>query len=372
MNRIGIIAAVLICASGMTGCGHIRKIPAKGLLQGYPIETTVDDERARYYLENYLSGKGGNDTLQRAIEALHANLKNDLPSREQLKRIASDYSLDFGALVFGNQLLKQAGNADLQKRFSENLDRIRNGTVDYPRKDVLIMIVPGFDYAKNGSKTGADFASPRRLLEKAGYEIYFVNIDPLGSVEENAAFLSSCILRNKGRKIALAGASSAGPAIHLALGKSLTDSDLVNVKAWLNLGGILQGVPVLDQVTSGPKGWAFSTIRWFKGWPKESFESMYTQVSRKRFASLAVPKGIRIYNYVGLSLSGNISDFARDKYLMMRPDGPNDGLTLLPDIIAPNSRSILSTTTDHFFAKDPEIDNKTLALLVTIIGEIGD
>jgi hypothetical protein len=367
---IWLIATFMISVLGVTGCGHIRKIPAKGFLLDYSIETTVDDESAKYYLENYLSGKGGNDSLERRIDTLHARLKNDLPTRDQLKRIASDFSVDFGALVFGNQLLKQEGNSDLQKRFLENLDRIRKGTVTYPRKDVLIMIVPGFDYAENGSKTGADFASPRRLLEKAGYDVYFVKIDPLGSVEENAAYLSKCILSNKGRKIALAGASSAGPAIHLALGKSLQDSDLVNVKAWLNLGGILQGVPVLDQVSSGPKGALFSTIRWFKGWPRSSFESMYTQVSRKRFASLSVPKSIRIYNYVGLSLSGNISDFARDKYLIMHDDGPNDGLTMLPDIIAPNSRSILSTTTDHFFAQDPEIDTKTLALLVTIIGEI--
>ncbi len=57
---------------------------------------------------------------------------------------------------------------------------------------------------------------------------------------------------------------------------------------------------------------------------------------------------------------------------MMHSEGPNDGLTLLPDIIAPNSRSILSTTTDHFFAQDREIDNKTLALLATLIGEIED
>ena len=52
--------------------------------------------------------------------------------------------------------------------------------------------------------------------------------------------------------------------------------------------------------------------------------------------------------------------------------GPNDGLTLLPDIVAPNNLSILSPTTDHFFAEDPEIDRKTLALLVTIVERIQD
>ncbi len=55
---------------------------------------------------------------------------------------------------------------------------------------------------------------------------------------------------------------------------------------------------------------------------------------------------------------------------MMRGDGPNDGLTLLPDILAPNSLSILAPRSDHFFAEDPEIDDKTLALLLILIDQI--
>ena len=255
-------------------------------------------------------------------------------------------------------------------RSLENLAAVRAGTAVYPKKATLIMLVPGYDYVANGVKTGADFARPRKLLEQAGYEVLFVAIDPLGSVEENAAFLAKDILAHRGRNIALAGASSAGPAIHLALGKLLQPEEVAHVKAWLNLGGILQGSPVLDQVASGPKRWLFSTVIWFKGWPRSSFDSMKIDVSRARFATLSVPPHIAIYNYLGLSLSGNISDFARDKYSMMREDGPNDGLTLLPDIIAPHSLSILSPTTDHFFAQDPEIDRKTLALLVTILERI--
>jgi hypothetical protein len=362
----------VICAIAMTGCGHVRKIPAKGNLQGYAIETTVDDESAKYYLENYLAGDVKDAHLHQKIAEIHRQVKDELPSREQLKKNSTDFSVDFAALFFGNQLLKQKGNSELQKQFLKNLDKVRNGTAEYPKKDVLIMLVPGYDYVKNGHVTGADFANPRKLLGQAGYEVCFVGIDPLGSVEENAAYLAKSIVSNRDRKIAIAGASSAGPAIHLALGKLVKPDDLVNVKAWLNLGGILQGVPVLDKFSSGPKGWLFSTVLWFKGWKKSSFESMHTAVSRKRFATLSVPGHIAIYNYIGLSLSGNVSRFARDKYLMMREDGPNDGLTLLADIVAPGSFSILSPKTDHFFAEDPEIDKKTLALLVTILGRIPD
>ncbi len=363
----------LICGSlaAVTGCASApAKIPVRASFHGYAIETTVDDDSARHYLEGYLQGKSVPAGLLQRFENLEASQSAALPSRAELQKIAAEFSLDFGALFFMNRLLLQPGNPELQRRYLRHLENVRNAKAYFPKQDILIMLVPGFDYAANGHVTGADFKKPRALLEQAGYEVLFVDIDPIGSVEENAAYLSAKIAEHKRRKIVVAGASSAGPAIHLALGQLTERSDLVNVKAWLNLGGILQGVPVLDQFSSGPKGWLLSAIIWFKSWKKYSFESMRTGVSRRRFAALAVPRHIQIYNYLGLSLSGDISKFASDKYAMMRNDGPNDGLTLLPDAIAPNSYSILSPKTDHFFAQDPEIDKKTLALLLTILERI--
>lgn len=366
-KRLGAIALVLLCVLAGLGAIQVNKLPAKGKLPPYAIETTVDDASAKYYLENYLTGKVTDLPLHRRIEQVHSRLGNRLPSREQLKRLSSEFSVDFAALLFGNQLLRQTGNPELQQQFQANLARVKQGTATYPPRDILILMVPGYGYVENGHVTGADLANPRKLLKQAGYDVDFVAIDPFGSVEANAAYIANTIQRNRQRQVVITGASSANPAIHLALGKLLKPADVANVRAWLNLGGILQGVPVLDDFSRGPKDWLFSALIWFKGWDRASFESMYTPVSRKRFASLSVPKHITVYNYLGLSLSGDISQFAWDKYLMMRDEGPNDGLTLLPDILAPNSLSILSPKSDHFFAEDPDIDRKTLALLVTII-----
>ena len=352
------VVAVCLVVIGLivgTSCSSAGKIPASGSLHDYALATTVDDATAKYYLENYLAGRVQDADLHRRLEKMDGELGNAVPTREQLKAISREFSVDTAALVFGDQLLKQPANAPFQKQFLANLEKVRGGLIEYPGKDVLILLVPGFDYVKNGRKTGADFARPKQLLEQAGYEVQLVAIDPLGGVEENAAFLARSIASHPQRRIALAGASSAGPAIHLALGKLIEPGDSKNVKAWLNLGGILQGVPVLDQFSSGPKGWLFSTVVHLKGWKPASFASMRTQVSRSRFATLSVPSHIVVCNYVGLSLSGDISRFARDKYSMMRADGPNDGLTLLPDILPPNSLSILAPRSDHFFAEDREI-----------------
>jgi hypothetical protein len=55
-----------------------------------------------------------------------------------------------------------------------------------------------------------------------------------------------------------------------------------------------------------------------------------------------------------------------DKYCIMRSQGPNDGLAMLPDMVAPNSLSIIAPTSDHFFAEDPQIKEKTMAILNTV------
>ena len=43
------------------------------------------------------------------------------------------------------------------------------------------------------------------------------------------------------------------------------------------------------------------------------------------------------------------------------------GLTLLRDVIAPNSLTIIALGSDHFFAEDPKINAKTIALTILVI-----
>jgi len=51
----------------------------------------------------------------------------------------------------------------------------------------------------------------------------------------------------------------------------------------------------------------------------------------------------------------------------LRSDGPNDGLALLTDEIAPDSLTVVALGNDHYFAEDPEIDKKTVALMKLVI-----
>jgi hypothetical protein len=327
----------------------------------------VDSEIARYYLENYLQGKSGDAQADKQIAALYAEHGRTVPSRESLKKIAQDFSVDFAALFLADRLLSDDCNRTLNQSFIQQVKNSGSGNVS--PSSYLVLFVPGWDYAANGHATGADFAKPRKLATQFGLENHLVELPPTGSVEQNAAVLADEI-RKRGasdKKIILAGASSAGPAIHLALGDKLDPHERRPIKAWLNLGGILQGSPLIDLFQSRPQRWLFDAITWFQGWDTEAILSMSAERGQARFARLNVDTDILVINYLGIPLSGQLSQYSKDKYPLLKAEGPNDGLTLLTDAIAPNSLTIVALGSDHFFAEDPRIDEKTVALMKLII-----
>jgi hypothetical protein len=361
------------------GCGSIPRVPVHGTFLGHKLETTVDSDLARYFVERYLPGQHGNPMLDARIESVLIGHRG-VPGRDELGRISDSTSPDFAALYLAWRVQEVTGNRDLQERFEANVTRLREqlkaGGADSIEGSgrYRVLLVPGWDYRSNGKVTGADFAKPRMLLSRLRMDTRLVEINPVGSVEENAKDVAEAVARaqDSGKSLILVGPSSAGPAIHLALAKMIPEGQKGSIKAWVNLGGILQGSPLLEYLQAWPRSWLFGGVIWFKGWQKADVMSMSATVSRERFRSLTLPPNLLVVNYMGVAMSGELSKYSRDKYPVLRKLGPNDGLTLLPDIIAPGSRTLLALGSDHFFAEDPEIDLKTVALAHTIIQSLED
>jgi hypothetical protein len=360
---------IVFSALFLVGCSCVNtKIPIHGKLGPYVLETTVDSKFAAYYVENYLAGKRSDSTLDSKLDSIHRKYANIVPGRDVLKNLTHEYSVDFASLFWAHQLLLVSKNQFIQKRFVENMGvedslKFRSASTEYS-----VILVPGLDYKKSGHLTGSDLKTQVELLNKAGIKVHFVDIPPLGAVEENAAIIADTIRAHTGEQILVGGPSSAGPAIQLALSKLLSPKETENVNAWVNLGGVVNGTPILDWVDSGITYPIWRMIVWSQHWPYKSLKSMRADVSRRRSAALKVPEHIKVINYIGLSLSGNISKFAMDKYCIMRSQGPNDGLGLLPEMVVSNSYTIIAPYSDHFFAEDPLIRKKTVALFNTVIG----
>lgn len=359
-------ALAAIC---LAGCSCVKtRIPIHGKFGPYVLETTVDSKIAAYYVENYLSGNRNDSVLDIRLDGLHREYAGSVPDRDALKGLAKEYSLDFASLFWGHQLISISNNQRIQEQFAHNLSAANPLALKVPPTGYTVILVPGLDYENNGHLTGADLKTQTELLRKNGVKVHFVAIPPLGSVDENAAMISEAIRAHAGERLLIGGPSSSGPAIQLALARKLSAKETENVAAWVNLGGIVNGSPVIDWIDSGVTYPFWRLILWTQDWPYETFAGMRADVSRKRSATLKIPAHITVVNYIGLSLSGNISKFAMDKYCIMRSQGPNDGLALLPDMVVSNSYTIIAPHSDHFFAEDPAIKEKTVALLNTVLG----
>lgn len=371
LRTIAIALLLLAGAVAVVACFVLpAAIPARGRFHGFELDTTVDSESARYYVESYAQGRIDDPRLHEAIDTLKRDFGARIPNHVDLRLLARTHSVDFAALFFADQLLSLERNAAINRRLETSLERTRQGEVAVANPDgIVIVLVPGYDYKENGPLTGADLQDQIVVLEELGFRVEFVNVDPIGTVRESAAMISDRLEQLAGTPTLVAGPSSAGPAIQTALSRLGPGS---GVRAWLNLGGTLQGVPLLDWFEHFPQRLVFNAVVWAQSWRHDSFDSLTNRVLRERFAQLSIPEDILVFNYISMSLSGDISQFGWKTYLLMRPDGPNDGLSLLPDLLLPEGQTIVSPKGDHFFAEDPLIQQKTVALVLTILDSIDD
>lgn len=362
--------AVFFLIWSVTGCSKpLPEIAVNSEFAGQRLKTYVDSEIAKYYLENYLKNLKTQKNYDAQIDQLYKQYTFKLPSRENLQVISNAFSVDFAALFFADKLLSIQQNKLAQELFTLKLREIKQKEKQVFNKNYLLLFVPGWDYQDSAQITGADFAVAREQVGLLGLENYLIHIPSNGGVEGNARYISKAVeaFSHKDKPIILIGASSANPAIHLALSELLNNRQQQTVKAWINVGGILQGSPIVDYYLQPPLGWFLGLYCDYRGWKKQELMSMSMQQRRQKFESLKLPEHLLIFNYMGLPMSGQVSYLAKERYLMLKEQGPNDGLTFLTDMIAPNSITIIAPGSDHFFAQDPEIHLKTIALTQLVI-----
>lgn len=155
----------------------------------------------------------------------------------------------------------------------------------------------------------------------------------------------------------------------MTIGKLLTPRQLTHVKAWVSIGGLLRGSPIADQAWKWPKRWLTSLAFFFKGLDTDVVKDLQTKKRREILAQLQFPENILLIQYVGAPLSGHIGPHVEGRYMDMRAEGPNDGLTLLADEVLEGGIVITDVGLDHYYL-DPEIGLKTLALARVVFDQL--
>jgi hypothetical protein len=355
-----ILVALFLCA-----CSAPSGYPARGRVGGQSIETRVDSEAARYYLTSYLAGARGDPALDERIDAVYLGASGSLPDRHELKRLSQEFSTDFAALHLADRIARIPVN----RRFRETFDRALAQSRAYlPKTPPLpagseryeIMFVPGYLYRRH-PQTGADFATPRAALEHAGIARHFVETGEDSAIEANAEIIAAALRKKaeSGRRLIVVSASKSGPEVALAL-TELGAARTRHVSAWINIVGTLQGSGLADN------GLWYDLEQLVGRIDLAGVDSLTTRRSRERFETFRLPEHLLVINYFGIPLSGTLSSWARPGFWELKSEGPNDGLSLLSDLIFPDGVDLPEIGRDHFLL-DEQIGARTLALFSAVI-----
>ena len=327
------------------------------------IETRVDSEAARYYLEDYLTGKRTDEALDDRIDRIYQSTNGHLPDRNDLKHLSDDFSVDFAALYFADQIARIPVNRRFRRAFDQAFEYARKAFPEDRIKlsnEYEVMFVPTYLYKRLFS-VGADMAVPRAAIKKLGLPGFFVETQDDGAVEANADLVAAAIRSRaeSGRRLIIISASKSGPEVALALTK-LGPAETRHVAAWMNAMGALQGTPLVDDRL-------FPDLEILMGKiDVAGTESMATPRSRRRFNSFRVPDHVLVVNYFGIPVIGSVSFFARTSFFPLRKYGPNDGTVLLADMVFPGGVTLTELGSDHFMRRKP-LDIVTVALTITVI-----
>jgi hypothetical protein len=364
------ICSIIIWATAWfwVSCSSYPRIPAAGRVAGKSIVTTVDSNLAKQYLETGLGGRGQKPGLTSQIAKINERYGAAALNRQTLKAISQKSSSDFAALFLTEQLLSDPRNLKFQTNYLAETKRIksdlkRNKWSDIARpalKKYEVLFAPGFHYLTDKS-SGADFANQRRFFRELGVRVALLRTEEDGTVEENAAIIAADIRALHDTEAIIVSTSKAGPEVALALGEILAPDETARVKAWISVGGLIRGTPLADYATTWPQSWIVRLMFRYSRTGFQGIPGLTTAASHARMERIRIPARIMMVEYIAVPLSGDIYGSVKSRYVRLRKDGPNDGLTLLADELLPNGIAVIEPGIDHFYAA-PDIEVKSVAL----------
>lgn len=352
---LGLTVYIVLGAS----CIPKTSIPVDGLLFGRPFQTTVDNGLARQMLTNPSSD---------VVTKLFADYQDKPLNTATLADIAANNSMDVATLYFLQRAYQDEQNKQAQDQYLKNLDNLTGGNYNeqlIPLKNYYVAFVPGLDY--NDTTNGGNFARQRRLLSASGIQNELILTDDWGLSDDNANVVANRLreLSKTHEKIIIVSASKGGLETAVALGKILKGEETKSIKAWVSVGGILNGSPVADTYLCWPKCWIAEIGLMTVGQKISLVQDVSYKKRAEEFSQFVFPDNIKRVHFVGAPLSTQIHKRIKGNYCSIKQFGPNDGITPLADEVSPDGIIVSELGFDHYYSH-PEIDKKTIALALVV------
>ncbi len=250
-------------------------------------------------------------------------------SHEALQQLTRDQGMDFAVALLYNRLLRQPHNAAFFAKVLESRQR----PSEVRSRSVTLAFCPGA-YYREIVKNGADGRILRQAAEPYVQQAVLIPTGSSATVSENGAFLCDWLLqRPNDEQIVLASLSKGSSDIKAALAHVNAEEAFRNVRGWINVSGVLAGLPIFNWLLRRPVMCAaYRLLFWLRGMNFQVVPNLRWGAGEPLDFPLRLPRQMRMLTVVGFPLGHHFGHpLLRKNRHRMASWGPNDGLMLLWD-----------------------------------------
>jgi hypothetical protein len=262
-----------------------------------------------------------------------------------LAALSRERGIDFTTALFYDRLTRRPDVAALLSNYRAHLA----GESTRPVPPGRLAIVPGAFY-REYPDTGADGRVIRDEAVRLGWETARVPLRSIGHSLDNARLLCDWLRQQTHSSLVLVSLSKGGADLKAALARPEASEAFARVSAWINLGGIVDGSPMVDWVCARPiaRLW-YRTVCLLARYDFDAFTALRRGSGGWIDTPLSVPPHIDVVNVVGVPLRRHLSSpRSRRWHRRLAVWGPNDSVTLLSDVCRWPGRVLPIWGTDHY------------------------
>jgi hypothetical protein len=249
---------------------------------------------------------------------------------DSLREITSQDGLELATAVLYDRIRRSKRHGPVIQEIEEHEDLASNDRAE----NLLIGVVPGAFWQEH-PHTGADGRQIFSIARDLGLEATLVPVGSLGSLAANARMLLDWLGRHKDREIGLVSLSKGGldlmTAIAISQAQESVDFDFGHVRAWVSIGGPLQGSPLVHWLRERPmRSAGLRVLLRLRGQRFNVVDELGRKPAGHEWIPPRVPQCIRLIHALCFPLRRHLTHrWSPRGYDRLAPLGPNDGAGIL-------------------------------------------
>ena len=286
--------------------------------------------------------------LARAAEEAR-KLGGQVPDRATLQAMTKAQGIDLATAIFYQSIVAASTHGE----FVALVDREAALPLATPSRFHLL-IVPAL-YYQELPQYGGDGQAIATIAQACGLRVTVAPLLSKGSLSDNAAILWETLCAMEGEEVLLLSLSVGGGEVRILFAEHAGSPQLDRLVGWINICGLVRGIPLATQLLGNPLrrlhtrtvckviGLDFGLVRELD--PAHAFWQ----------GPLLLPSRLRVVNLIGVPLHSHVQQRSLFKrYGWMEEMGPNDGMSLLSDLLVEPGLIYPLWGADHYF-RTPQV-----------------